>query len=115
VFTAVVVDVDDVVDDDDDDDDDDVTPEKEGRRLLIAMDELRTIFNVCAVFTGTVLFSTTMRCRGRPPELAQTREIIRAASSTFLRSLASPDPTPNFFVGVCTQTMRMSAAAMSVS
>lgn len=49
-----------------------------------------------AVFTGTVLFSTTILL------LLETEAIMRAAPSQYVRSAALPAPTPLVLVGVLT-------------
>ena len=49
-----------------------------------------------AVFTGTVLFSTTILL------LVDTEAIMRAAPSQYVRSAALPAPTPLVLVGVFT-------------
>ena len=62
-----------------------------------------------AVFTGTVDFSTTIL------SVVDTRAIMRAAPSQYVRSAALPAPTPRVLVGVLTETNTMSASATCLS
>mmetsp|Transcript_23008 Transcript_23008/g.57773 ORF Transcript_23008/g.57773 Transcript_23008/m.57773 type:complete len:231 (+) Transcript_23008:756-1448(+) len=70
---------------------------------------LSTFSMACAVFTGTVDFSTTILL------LVDTAAIMRAALSQYVRSAAKPAPTPRVFVGVFTLTKMMSASATCFS
>lgn len=80
-----------------------------GHDLLGLWLALRICIILSAARTGTVLFSTTILL------LCAMLAIMRAASSTYLRSAARPRPLPNVFVGVFTEMKIRSASTMAVS
>mmetsp|Transcript_48281 Transcript_48281/g.121915 ORF Transcript_48281/g.121915 Transcript_48281/m.121915 type:complete len:236 (+) Transcript_48281:772-1479(+) len=79
--------------------------------LTLLSEQLRssTLPMASAVRTGTVDFSTMILL------LAETRAIMRAALSQYVRSAARPAPTPRVFVGVFTLTKMMFASATCFS